>query len=379
MPTELEELVEFLHHGNTQIRQIAAENLVPYSEKEPSIFKTGQLTPIKDLKLLVKDYEPIAKNALTILINISNDREVLENIIKDDAFLESLLLRITNPKEPNANEIAMLLANMAKSDHIKRILTLTRDIPKPLTTSKVAIDQLMDCFVKGAQGTYNPKADFDYLAYLFADIAKFPQGQTYFTTPAAYDSLLPLSKLTPFTTHTSPIRRKGVASTLKNVSFNIPSHRTLLSQSASDANILVPILTPLLGPEEFSLEENEQLPEELQFLGEDKRRDSDVENLKTHLETLLLLTATREGRDELRGRGVYLVVRELHLAVEDEGVREACDRLVQVLMRDEEGEGREVDGEANGVVNGGRAIEEAPGRMVAQMEEEEDEQVVEIF
>lgn len=66
----------------------------------------------------------------------------------------------------------MLLANMAKSDNIKRILTLSRNVPKPLTTSKVAIDQLMDCFVKGAQGSYNSKADFDYLAYLFADIAK---------------------------------------------------------------------------------------------------------------------------------------------------------------------------------------------------------------
>lgn len=66
----------------------------------------------------------------------------------------------------------MLLANMAKSDTIKRILTLTRDVPKPLTTSNIAIDQLLDCFVKGAQGSYNPKADFDYLAYLFADIAK---------------------------------------------------------------------------------------------------------------------------------------------------------------------------------------------------------------
>ncbi len=66
----------------------------------------------------------------------------------------------------------MLLANMVKSDDIKRILTLTRDVPKPLTTSNVAIDELMDCFVKGAQGSYNPKADFDYLAYLFADIAK---------------------------------------------------------------------------------------------------------------------------------------------------------------------------------------------------------------
>lgn len=35
---------------------LAAEHLVPYSEKEPSIFKASQLNPVKDLKLLVKDY-----------------------------------------------------------------------------------------------------------------------------------------------------------------------------------------------------------------------------------------------------------------------------------------------------------------------------------
>ncbi|KAI4115322.1 MAG: hypothetical protein LQ341_007742 [Variospora aurantia] len=63
-PTELEELVEFLHHGNTQIRQIAAENLVPYSKTQPSIFKNGQLTPIKDLKLLVKDYAVCRKGLI---------------------------------------------------------------------------------------------------------------------------------------------------------------------------------------------------------------------------------------------------------------------------------------------------------------------------
>lgn len=50
---------------------------------------------MKDLKLLVKDYAPIAKNALTILINISADLEVLKDISKDDAFLELLLSRIT--------------------------------------------------------------------------------------------------------------------------------------------------------------------------------------------------------------------------------------------------------------------------------------------
>jgi hypothetical protein len=59
------------------------------------LFKRNQLEPVKDLKLLVKDYAPIAKNALTMLINISADDEVLKDIAKDDAFLEMLLSRIT--------------------------------------------------------------------------------------------------------------------------------------------------------------------------------------------------------------------------------------------------------------------------------------------
>ncbi len=91
---------------------------------------------------------------------------------------------------------------------------------------------------------------------------------------------------------------------------------------------------------------------DLQLLPPDKARDRDAQNVRTHLETLLLLTTTREGREVLRGAGVYPVVRETHAAVEDEGVREVADRLVQVLMRDEEGsdgkrEGgaREGDGE----------------------------------
>ena len=75
-------------------------------------------------------------------------------------------------KEPNANDAAMLLANLTKSDALKKILTLERTVPKGLSTSNNAMDQLMDCFVKGAGGTYNKHADYDYLSYLFADIAK---------------------------------------------------------------------------------------------------------------------------------------------------------------------------------------------------------------
>ncbi|KAL8685357.1 MAG: hypothetical protein Q9218_007813 [Villophora microphyllina] len=41
--------------------------------------------------------EPIAKNALTILVNISTDPEILESLAEDDAFLESILSRTTVP------------------------------------------------------------------------------------------------------------------------------------------------------------------------------------------------------------------------------------------------------------------------------------------
>ena len=74
---------------------IAAENLVGYSSTQPSLFKRNNLEPVKDLKLLVKDFAPIAHNALTILINISDDKDVLKNIASDDVFRETLLQRIT--------------------------------------------------------------------------------------------------------------------------------------------------------------------------------------------------------------------------------------------------------------------------------------------
>ncbi|KAF2086683.1 DUF383-domain-containing protein [Saccharata proteae CBS 121410] len=361
MPTELEDLVEFLHHGNTQIRQIAVENLVGYSTAEPAIFKTGQLTPIKDLKLLVKDYNPIAKNALTMLINLSDDEEVRELLAKDDVFLESLLLRITSPKAPTANEVAMLLANLGKSDSLQRLLKLEREVPKELSTSKNAMDQLMDCFVKGAEGAYNKHADYDYLSYLFADMAKHPEARAHFLKPNPHDNdIIPVTKLTVFTEHKSAIRRRGVASTIKNVCFDAESHAKLIDSDG--VNLLPYLLLPLMGSEDYSDEDTEGMLEEVQLLPPDKERERDAEIAKTHLETLMLLTATRGCRDVMRAIKVYPIIRETHLHMEDEGVRESCDRLVQVIMRSEEGE---------------EDVNEVP--KVKEVEEDEEEQIVDVM
>lgn len=77
-----------------------------------------------------------------------------------------------NSKEPNADPISMLLANLSKSPSITRLVTLTRTTVPALSPSKLAVTQLLELFNKGAEGGYNPEARFDYLAWFFGDLAK---------------------------------------------------------------------------------------------------------------------------------------------------------------------------------------------------------------
>ena len=237
----------------------------------------------------------------------------------------------------------MLLANLVKSDSFKNMLQRKQPSPKALESDDLVLNQLLDLFVKGQDGAYNKKADFDYLAYVFADLSKYPEIRQYFVTPQQHqqqdnddDVVIPISKLKVFTEHSSDVRRKGVASTIKNVAFEVASHQTLLFES--DVNILPYVLLPITGSEEYDLEESMAMPPDLQLLPPDKKRDPDRTVVQTHVETLTLLTTTREGRELMREVNVYPIIRETHARVDDEGVREACDRLVQVLMRDEEDE-----------------------------------------
>jgi hypothetical protein len=285
----------------------------------------------------------------------------------------------------------MLLANLVKHPSLTRLITLSRSAPTLISRSTFAIDQLMDCFIStpspastsNKTSTSNPV--YDYLSYTFASLSAHSSGRLYFLTPQPYDSILPLTKLTPFTEHSSHIRRTGVASTIKNICFEIDKHAMLLPLSSSQdhsitTDILPYVLLPLCGSDQFP----DMLPD-LQLLPPDKVRDPDPAILITHLETLLLLTTTREARDLMRKVGVYPVVRECHAAVENEDVRDAAERVVQVLMRKEEGEedDDQVAMQAAAAVAAGR--DGSTGRMVQEMksaeevEDDEDEKIVEIF
>lgn len=249
----------------------------------------------------------------------------------------------------------MLLANLAKSDSFNSIVHKKQPPPDELKSDDMVINQLVDLFVKEA--AYNKHADFDHLSYLFADLTKHAEVRHHFVHRQDYDGVIPITKLKVFTEHKSDVRRKGVASTIKNVAFDVPSHPLFLSED--DIDILPYILLPITGNEEYDLEDSMAMLPDLQLLPPDKQRDSDPNIIQTHVETLLLLSTTREARDRMREVKVYPIIRETHARVHNDGVQDACEQLVQVLMRDE--------------------ADQKPESRVEELEEEEDDdQIVEV-
>lgn len=178
------------------------------------------------------------------------------------------------------------------------------------------------------------KQNLNYLAAVFSNLS---QTSTFRNLVSKSETRL-LPRLLPFISHeTSLIRRGGIVGLLKNICFDTSLHEWLFS---SEVDILPFVLLPLAGPEEFDDETNEKLPIELQFLDTDKKREGDVDIRMMLLESLSQLCATRNGRNYLRDKCAYEVLRELHKfedsAEGDARCLRACEDVVDILIKTED-------------------------------------------
>ena len=209
-----------------------------------------------------------------------------------------------------------------------------------------------------------------HLGQKFTSITKYLLSQT------PEDPFPVITKLIPSTTHPSLPRRLGISLLLKNFTVTSSSPTSLLHPPIA---ILPFLLLPLCGPyspDSFTDEEMESMLAELQYLGPEQVREEDRMVIGGILDVLYLLAVkgAKKGREIMRAAGGYFVVRELHVAVEDEGVREGCERLVQVLMQEDEGQGMQEVEEGSG--DGGRMLTE---KSKEEDESDDDDRVVEIF
>ncbi|CCD24504.1 Hgh1p NDAI_0D01900 [Naumovozyma dairenensis CBS 421] len=342
MPTQLEELVSFLHSPQPAVVQIALDNLVGFSSgPNAQIFKYDNYQAIKDLKKLSQEKSKIlVQQSITILANLSDDGIMRNLIVSDLEYLKYLTWKICDLENTSADIMCILLSNLAKDDAIKNVFDIIateeniKVLNKDVFKSKRVIDCLMDCFVMGYDRKLNKFANFDYLAFFFADLSRFKIGRNYFVNEQEYDHVVPISKLLVFTEkYDNKTRREGVASTIKNSLFDSEHHVELLSDE--NINLLPYILLPITSYKDSEIDEEDMfnLPDELQLLPEDKTRDPINSIICAHLESILLLCSTKSSREYLRSKSVYPLVRELHKSVEDEDIGELCYRIVNTLMR----------------------------------------------
>ncbi|WWC72725.1 uncharacterized protein I206_106689 [Kwoniella pini CBS 10737] len=213
--------------------------------------------------------------------------------------------------------------------------------------------------VKEGKKEAKRKGECHFLASVFANISMAPSTRPLLLTPrppfpspstaepSEEDEPL-LSKIVVYTEHPDTIRRGGALGCIKNCAMDRGSMGWLLaseqdrvrlpsdpSRRVKGVDVLPYVLAPLMGPEEYDIEDMEKLPPTLQFLPPDKQREKDTVLRMMGIEILLLLSTTFTGREALRNRGAYFVVRELHKSETDQQIIDSIERLVNLLQRDE--------------------------------------------
>ncbi|XP_041837010.1 protein HGH1 homolog [Melanotaenia boesemani] len=267
----------------------------------------------------------IVKDCYHILINLSADETLHQVLVTEVKVLPALLKNILDPEYLFSDQISTILSNLTRHERTcKTVFEVLQE--------EVGLAKLVEIFC--TEG-YNKKAKLHYLGPLLSNLTQLSEARNYIMDK---DRCV-IQRLLPFTQYQASImRRGGVIGTLRNCCFDHTHHEWLLSDAV---DILPFLLLPLAGPEELTEEENEGLPVDLQYLPEDKKREGDPDIRKMLLETLLLLTATKAGRQTLKDKNVYPIMREFHRWEKDVHATAACEKLVQVLIGDEPEKGME--------------------------------------
>ncbi|XP_065082837.1 protein HGH1 homolog [Ochlerotatus camptorhynchus] len=280
------------------------------------------------VELTADESESVRKDAVLTLVNISAEQEGAEALVKElvGEIVPLSYAAILDENNKLADPWSMVLCNVSRPE------ALVNAVLEELLKIEHAIEKLTTCLTR--IGYNKQKGHLNYLGPLFSNLSQCKRGRDIICNQKT--DLL--SRIVPFVHHEgSIVRRGGAIGLLKNICFDSTVHDWLLS---GEVDVLPYILLPLAGPEEFDDDTNDKLPVELQYLGPDKSREEDPDIRKMLLESLAQLCATRKGREYLRDRGTYEVLRELHkFECSPEGEKRllaTCENVVDILIRTED-------------------------------------------
>lgn len=168
-----------------------------------------------------------------------------------------------------------------------------------------------------------------------------------------------LQRLLPQLQHScNPIRRRGLSGLVRNVCLDGDATWWLVNV----ANIVTPILAPLVGPEHLDWDEKKGMDPDLWMAGPDTVREVDTATRRHCVEAVLLLCTGggRGVRRSLRQARADVILTRCDMVETSETVSERIAECLQALRRD-------------GVGNGGNGTAAAEGAEEGADNDDEDD------
>lgn len=212
----------------------------------------------------------------------------------------------------------MLLSNISQNESSHGILVENLHVLFPI-------------FLSGRE--HNPKASFDVLANVFGNVSCHAQARAFFMD----NNFTNLFKIVSQARSSQILRRGGAVITFKNCLFDPEIHKGLFNADDDEDLLLSTLLGMLASPEsKFDQEEIDSMLLDIQLEYRFSPAEADPTIRAIVLEVLLLLGTTRFGRDRLREKNVYPILREWHTQEPEEALQELLEKVVELLIRDEE-------------------------------------------
>lgn len=341
----VEELVSFLSHSRPELRKSSSSLLVKMTASDQGIYQLLQLKKLDVVQALcriVSDMRPIAQDAIKALINLTAaNSATCERVLKFD-LLNRVMTQVEDDEWLLTNYSMMLLANVSTTpEGAKKLLGYDdKATDATIAVREKTIRTLVSLFLNkqpepdGVDSTTgDPQWDdeYQYVANILANISQLEQGRNFLLKMRQSTSLA--GALLPHLQSPNVVRRRGVTAAFKNLCFDSDNHFYLCDQLDIPTHMMV----LLSGPEELDEDDKLGMNPVVYNQRNRKKREHDRLVRLAAVDCLLLLCTTHAGRKLLRRKKVYPIIRNAHLVEADEEISDQIYKLVDFLIRDEEG------------------------------------------
>jgi hypothetical protein len=289
-----------------------------------------------DIAFRGNEQKSLNKDAIFSLINLCTDERDAFTIMESNVDLANRLIdSILDETCSYADTLCAILSNLSRGKRNCELLFEKYFLDANNNNASLKSERFQKLLEAFSVEGFNKTNNLNYLGPFICNLTQLESVQRLIL-----DDVSLMQRLLPYTTYTkSDIRRGGILGAIKNCCFNYDYHERLLLNPEID--VLSRLLLPLAGPEEFDTDEMDKLPEDLQYLPPDKKREEDADIRLMLMETIYLLCSHKVCRDYIISKNAYVILRELHKWEKDERAMNFLEKLVQLLIMDEPERGME--------------------------------------